>query len=254
MSLALCLQVWSQASQKSKPLKQVFGDKTDQHDQALLQEDLDSPSAVASPGPPILMTSSKRRGNRTAGFLRRNFRECTPKVKSATYRALQWYAPHWSMPRLSGEAHKHKDIHLLDLNSTTASSQVLDQQLHGLTGHRAVSSYIHGGKSSLEQRETTDLPGDALDKINNGGLVDINPANFFRHSDPRRTRGALQKTAPGTDPTACLGLCSLFPCIDSDWNLSRVLPTAVSLVPSFESFHSRLGRSLHNLKPVPTSP
>ena len=28
------------------------------------------------------------RGNRTVGFLRRNFRECTPKVKSATYTTM----------------------------------------------------------------------------------------------------------------------------------------------------------------------
>ena len=66
------------------------------------------------------------RGNRTAGFLRRNFRECTPKVKSETYTTM--VRPHWSMSRLSG-------IPISERNRTagkgsTQSSQACDQQLH----------------------------------------------------------------------------------------------------------------------------
>ena len=128
-----------------------------------------------------------------------------------------------------------------------------------VTGQCKVTSMV--GKSEVVKpwtTRTTDLPGDALDKINNGGLVDINPANFFLHSDPRRTRGAPQKTAPGlaeqTQQPVSLGLSVLLVPLYRLWLEPRVLPTAVSLVPSFESFDSRLGRSLHNLKPVPTSP
>ena len=42
------------------------------------------------------------------------------------------------------------------------------------------------------------------------GLVDINPASFFRHSDPK-TRGAQRLHAPGTEPTPCPVFHSFFP-------------------------------------------
>ena len=48
------------------------------------------------------------RGNRTVWFLRRNFKECTPKVKSATYTTM--VRPTLEYASAVWDPHKQKDI------------------------------------------------------------------------------------------------------------------------------------------------
>ena len=108
------------------------------------------------------------------------------------------------------------------------------------------------------------MPGDDIDRINNGRLVDINyqqtssatptlggPEEHRKSGLRQEQTNTLSSASAPSSPVQTLTGTSSLPCTDSDWNL---LPTAICSVPSFESFHSRLGRSLHNLKLVPTSP
>ena len=52
------------------------------------------------------------RGNRTMRFLRRNFRECTPKVKTATYTTL--VRPTLEYASAVWDSYKQKDVQLLE--------------------------------------------------------------------------------------------------------------------------------------------
>ena len=133
------------------------------------------------------------RGNRTVGFLQRNFRECTPKVKSATY--IKMVCPTLENESAVWDPHKQKDIRLLEKIQSRAASYVTNNYTDRSPG--TVTSVLEYLKwTSLEHRRQQIHLG-MLYKINNG-LVDINPESFFRHADPR-TRGSQR--LPGTNPT-----------------------------------------------------
>ena len=152
------------------------------------------------------------RGNRTMGFLRRNFRECTPKVKTATYTTL--VRPTLEYASAVWDPYKQKDAQLLENVQRRAARYVNNNYKDRSPG--CVTSMVKNLKwTSLEHRRRHIRLG-MLYKINKG-LVDINPANFFH---------------------------SFFPRTVSEWNH---LPTSISSSPSLESFQSRLGRSLHKL-------
>ena len=85
-----------------------------------------------------------------------------------------------------------------------------------------------------------------LCKINKG-LVDISPASFLRHSDPR-TRGTQRLHQEQTQHPVLSR--AFFSRTVSEWNR---FPASISAASSLESFQNRLGRSPHNLQPVPIS-
>ena len=75
------------------------------------------------------------------------------KQKFSQRPTSQWYAPHWSMPQMSGiPIYKQKDIRLL----------VSDRQLHRqITWHCYIYAQILEVDTSWTPK-TTDPPGDAL--------------------------------------------------------------------------------------------
>ena len=129
--------------------------------------------------------------------------------------------------------------------SSRPRSQVRDQQLHGqITRH----CYIHARNlkwTSLEHRRRQ-IRLVMLCKINKG-LVDISPASFLRHSDPR-TRGTQRLHQEQTQHPVLSR--AFFSRTVSEW--SR-FPASISTASSLESFQNRLGRSPHNVQPVPIS-
>ena len=182
------------------------------------------------------------RGNRTMGFLRRNFRECTPKVKTATYTTL--VRPTLEYASAVWDPYKQKDAQLIEKVQRGAARYVNNNYTDRSPG--SVTSMLENLKWSLEHRRRQIRLG-MLYKINKG-LVDINPANFFYHAD-RRTREAQRLHQEQIQQPALFH--SFFPRTVSGWNH---LPTSISSAPSLESFQSRLGRSLHKLKPVLITP
>ena len=100
------------------------------------------------------------RGNQRVGILQRNFRESTPKV---SWRPTLRYAPHWSMPHLSG----------VPINTMTSNCwKKFNTKQPGTwptttwTDHQEVSHpMIHAPKSQMDKSWTmkmTDSPRDAL--------------------------------------------------------------------------------------------
>ena len=120
------------------------------------------------------------RGNRTMGFLRRNFRECTPKVKTATYITL--VRPTLEYASAVWDPYKQKDAQLLENVQRRAARYVNNNYKDRSPG--CVTSMLENLKwTNLEHRRRQIRLG-MLYKINKG-LVDINPANFFHHADRR---------------------------------------------------------------------
>ena len=183
------------------------------------------------------------RWNRTVGSLRRNFRECTPKVRSATYTTM--VRPTLEYASAVCDPDKQKDIRLLEKVQRRAGRYVTNNYTDRSPG--TVTSMLEYLKWTSPEHRRQQIHLGVLYKINNG-LVVINPESFFRHSDPR-TGGAQQLYQEQTQHPVLFH--SFFPCTVSEWNL---LPTFKSSAPSLESFQSRLGHSPHNLQPVPTSP
>ena len=72
------------------------------------------------------------RWNRTVGSLRRNFRECTPKVKSATYTAM--VRPTLEYASAVFDPHKQKDIRLLEKVKRRAARYVTNNYTHRSPG------------------------------------------------------------------------------------------------------------------------
>ena len=136
--------------------------------------------------------------------------------------------------------------HPTAVRSSTPSSQVRNQQLHGQITRYC---YIQARKSEEDESwtpKTTDPPKNALQ--NQQRPCRHQPGKLLPPLRPWHQRST--KTATRTDPAPC-PLSVLFPRTVSEWN---PLLTSISSAPSLESFQSRRGRSLHNLQPVPTSP
>ena len=173
-------------------------------------------------------------GNRTVGFLQRKYRECTPKDKSVTYTTtvrptLEYVSAVW-------DSHKQKDIRLLEKVQRWAAWYVTNNYTDRSPGTvTPMLEYLMW--SNLEHRRRQVCLG-MLYKINKG-LVNINPASFFLHFDPR-TRGTQRLYQEETQHPVLFH--SFFPRTVYKWNL---FPTSISSAPSLESFQSRLVRSPH---------
>ena len=149
--------------------------------------------------------------------------------------------------------------HIGECLGCLASLSKVHNQLHGQVTRQC---YIHARKSKVGKPWTmkmTDSSGDALyNKVQNQQwpcrnteLVDINPASFFHHSDPR-TRGTQRLHQEQAQHHILFH--SLFPptVSETEWNLlpMPLFGPCSQVIPLFQS---RLGRSLHNRLPVPTS-
>ena len=93
------------------------------------------------------------RGNRTMGFMRRNFRECKPKVKTATYTTL--VRPTLEYASAVWDPYKQKDAQLLE-NVQRRAARYMNNYTDRSPG--SVTSMLDKSGTS----KTTDPPGDAL--------------------------------------------------------------------------------------------
>ena len=169
------------------------------------------------------------KGNKTVGFLRRNFRECTTTVKAATYKTmvrpvLEYASTVWD-PSNQG------DIEALEMVQRRAARYVFNNYTDRTPG--CVTSMLVNLKWEplAERRATNRLL--MLFKIQNG-LVDINATHLLKKSDSR-TRGAEKLYQEHTKYSVLHN--SFFPRTIRQWNK---LPSALTETPSLEHFKAGL--------------
>ena len=183
------------------------------------------------------------RGNRTVGFLRRNFQDCTTEVKAATYTAM--VRPTLEYASTVWNPHKQKDVQLLEKVQRRAARYACGNYHDRAPG--AVTRLLQQLQwDSLERRRHHNSLG-MLFKIQNG-LVDLPPTRFFQPSDPR-TRGANRLRQEFASHPALRN--SFFPRTISEWNR---LPTSTTSATTLEAFRSRLSCSPLNLQSAPSHP
>ena len=157
-----------------------------------------------------------------------NFKECTPKVKAATYNMMvrptvEYAATVW-------DPHKEKDKTLLEAVQRRAARYVNNNYSEREPG--TVTNMLRNlGWNSLEERRKNSRLS-MLYKIEND-LIGIEKSNFFKPTDAR-TRGNNLYHEPIFHPAM---FHSFFPRTISDWNQ---LPTATTSAPTLESFMTRL--------------
>ena len=164
-------------------------------------------------------------------FLRKNFRECTPKVKSATYTTM--VRPTLEYASAVWDPHKQWEAQLLEKVQHRAARNVNNNYTDRSPG--SVTPMLENLKCTSLEHRRRQIRLEMLYKINKG-LVDINPASFFHYSDPR-TRVA-QRMHQGHIPHLApfhsfVGITSqnLSPQL-LRWSPSRVDYTAVSAICS----------------------
>jgi hypothetical protein len=173
------------------------------------------------------------RGNQTVGFLRRNFRECAPKAKTATYTAI--VRPALEYASAVWDPHQEQDKKPLEKVQRRAARYVFNNYTQRTPG--TVTTMLNTLKwESLETRRRN-IRLTLLYKIKNS-LVDINAATYITSSDTR-TRGAERLRQEHVQHPALAN--QFFPRTVSQWN--KLSPETTS-APSLESFHSRLGSTL----------
>jgi hypothetical protein len=183
------------------------------------------------------------KGNRVVGFLRRNFRDCTTKVRSATYTTM--VRPTLEYASTVWDPHLQKDVQLLEKVQRRAARYACNNYRDRSPG--AVTQLLQQLQwDSLEQRRLHNRLG-MLYRIHNG-LVDINPSTLYRRSDSR-TRGA-DRLRQGHASHPALSH-SFVPRTISDWNR---LPTTVTSASSLEAFRHRLSCSRQGPQPAPAAP
>lgn len=174
-------------------------------------------------GPHINNITSK--ANKTIGFLRRNMRNCTRKVKNTTYTSLvrpiiEYSSPVW-------DPYKNNQIAQIEQVQRKAARYVFNDYRSRTPG--AVTNMIQNLEwESLESRRTK-CRLIFFYKIKNN-LVEV--PNMLNQSD-RRTRGAhkIRQISSSKD----FYKFSFFPATITDWNR---LPEQVALSPDLESFKS----------------
>ena len=178
------------------------------------------------------INTTVNKGNRTVGFLRRNFRECTPTVKAATYKTMvrpviEYASTVWD-PTGQG------DIAALEQVQRRAARFVFNSYTDRTPG--CVTSMLDALKwEPLQQRRANNRLLMLYRIVNN--LVDVEPSKFFRSSDPR-TRGAKKLFQEHTKHPVLH--TSFFPQTIRDWNS---LPASLTDSTSLESFKQGLGCS-----------
>ena len=176
------------------------------------------------------------KGNRTVGFLRRNFKDCTTKVKSATYTAM--VRPSLEYASTVWDPYEEKDKKPLEMVQRRAARYVYNNYFERTPG--TVTNMIENlGWENLEERRKNNRLV-MLYKIKHH-LVGINSQNYLRDSDAR-TRGARLHQEQNYHKAICH---SFFPRTISEWNS---LPMAITAAETLEEFRSRL-RGSSGLRP-----
>ena len=173
------------------------------------------------------------KANRSLGFLRRNFKQCTKDVKAATYTTM--VRPVLDYPSTVWDPHKQGDIKTLEQVQRRAARYVCNDYTSRTPG--CISAMVEDiGWESLQERRYTARVS-LLYKIQHG-LVDIESSRYMRPSDSR-TRGQRGLFQERTNCDAHFN--SFFPCTIRDWN---ELPRHITEASTLEEFRISLARQL----------
>ena len=169
------------------------------------------------------------KGNKTLGFLRCNFKDCTIPVKKATYTdmvrpALEFASTVW-------DPVTQKNIQLLEQVQRRAARYVFNNYSDRQPG--CVTQMVTDLQwETLEERRRSNRLCMLYRIANN--LVDIDQNIYLQASD-RRTRGQAQFFQQRTEFPAYRN--SFFPRTIREWNS---LPTSVTEATSLEGFRHQL--------------
>ena len=150
------------------------------------------------------------KANRSLGFLRRNFKQCTKDVKAATYTTM--VRPVLDYASTVWDPHKQGDIKTLEQVQRRAARYVCNDYTSRTPG--CVSAMVEDiGWESLQDRRYYARVS-LLYRIQHG-LVDIESSRYLRPSD-FRTRGQRGLFQERTNCDAHFN--SFFPRTIRDWN------------------------------------
>ena len=177
----------------------------------------------------VEMTATK--ANKTLGFIRRNFRQCTPKVKAAMYTTL--VRPVLEYSNTAWSPNLRKDITLLEKTQRRAARFVTNNYTDRTPG--TISRILRdlGWESLEERRRKASLV--MMFRIRQG-LVEIS-RQYLTPADAR-TRGnrIYQQRSMSSQHQH-----SFFPRTTTSWN---ALPDSITAADTLEQFKSLLGTTL----------
>ena len=183
------------------------------------------------------INTTVKKGNKTLGFLRRNFSKCTAEVKASTYRTM--VRPVLDYASTVWDPVHQGDIAALEMVQRRAARYVFNNYTDRTPG--CVTTMLDKLKLEplVERRATNRLL--MLYKINNG-LVDIDPTNLLKKSD-RRTRGTHKFYQEHSNHPVLHN--SFLPRTIRLWNS---LPSSLTETPSLEQFKAGLSCCRLNLQ------
>ena len=169
------------------------------------------------------------RGNKTVGFLRRNFKECSTRVKAATYTTM--VRPTLEYASTVWDPREEQDKNPLEMVQRRAARYAFNNYFEQTPG--VVTNMLASlGWPTLEERRKINRLL-MLFKIKHN-LVGINPETYLTDSDPR-TRGSRLRQEQNYHKSISH---TFFPRTIEDWNHLPISTTAAS---SLEVFRSRIG-------------
>ena len=173
------------------------------------------------------------KANRSIGFLRRNFKQCTKEVKAATYSTM--VRPVLDYASSVWDLHLQSDIKTLEQVQRRAARYVCNDYTTHTPGCVTAMVEDIGWENLQDRRYTARLS--LLYKIQHG-LVDIKSSQYLRPSDSRTRgqRGLFQERI-----NCDVYFNSFFPQTTRDWN---ELPRDITETSTLEEFRTSLARQL----------
>ena len=179
------------------------------------------------------ITEVAGKANRTLGFLRRNFKECTREVKTATYTTM--VRPVLDYASTVWDPHQQGDIKTLEQVQRRAARYVYNDYTTRTPG--CVTDMVEdlGWESLQDRRYIARLS--LLYKMQHG-LVDVDTSSYLQQGDSRTrgSRGFFQERINSE-----VDYNSFFPRTIREWNS---LPADVTAATSLEEFRSSLTSSV----------
>ena len=179
------------------------------------------------------INNTATKGNKTLGFLRRNFRRCTPSVKATTYKTmvrpiLEYASTVWGPPE--GDT---GDASSLERVQRRAARFVVNNYTERTPG--CVTNILKDLEwDPLSYRRSTNRLLMLYRFLNN---TDLNSSlDFIKQSDPR-TRGGANLYQDHSNHPALHN--SFFPRTIRDWNK---IPSSLTGAPSLDLFQAGLGK------------
>ena len=169
------------------------------------------------------------KANRTLGFLRRKFRQCTKEVKAATYSTM--VRPVLDYASTVWDPHQQGDIKILEQVQRRAARYVYNDYTTRTPGCVTAMVRDIGWESLQDRRSIARLS--LIYKMHHG-LVDVDTSSYLPQGD-RRTRGSRGFFQDRINSEVYYN--SFFPRTIQEWNN---LPGDVTAGASLEEFRASL--------------